>query len=40
MDKSNFLLEAYTEGDVFTFANIFLGLPTPDEVLENIKNIL
>ena len=39
MDKHNYLLEIYTEGDVFNFANIFLNLPTPSEILEGIKEI-
>ena len=40
MDKGNFLLETYTEGDVFNFGNLFLGLPTPGEVLDDIKSLL
>ena len=40
MDKGNFLLETYTEGDVFNFASMWLGLPTPDRVLADIKTII
>ena len=40
MDKGNYLLETYTEGDIFNFSKLFLGLPTPDKILKNIKDII
>ena len=40
MDKGNYLLETYTEGDTFNFANLFLGLPTPDKILQDLKSII
>jgi hypothetical protein len=40
MDKGNYLLETYTEGDIFNFANLWLGLPSPDKVLSEIRKIM
>ena len=40
MDKGNYLLETYTEGDVFNFSKLFLGLPTPDVILKDIKSLV
>jgi len=40
MDKGNYLLETYTEGDIFNFSNIFLGLPTPDKILNEIQDLI
>lgn len=40
MDKGNYLLETYTEGDVFNFSSLFLNLPSPDKILKDIKAIL
>ena len=37
LDISNFMLETYSERDTFTFANIFLGLPSIDEVLNEFS---
>lgn len=40
MDKGNYLLETYTEGDTFNFSSLFLGLPTPDTILQEIKSLV
>ena len=40
MDKGNFLLETYTEGDIFNFANLWLNLPSPDKILSDIRKII
>ena len=40
MDVNNFVLEAYTEMDNITFAQLFLGLPSPDEVIDKIKELV
>ena len=40
MDVNNFVLEAYTEMDNITFAQLFLGLPSPDEVMDKIKELV
>ena len=40
LDKGNYLLETYTEGDIFSFASLWLGLPTPDEVLKDLDQKL
>lgn len=40
MDVNNFVMEAYSEHDVFTFANLFLNLPTPEEILKDIKKMI
>ena len=40
MDEGNYLLEVYTEGDVFNFSSLFLGLPTPDVILNDIKSLV
>ena len=40
LDKSNMLLETYTEGDVFNFASMWLNLPPPEKVLADIERIL
>ena len=37
---SNFMLEAYSERDVFTFGNIFLHLPEPDDVLDELDDMI
>lgn len=37
MDKGNYLLETYTEGDVFNFGSLWLGLPTPEEILADLS---
>ena len=40
MDKGNYLLETYTEGDVFNFGKLFLNLPTPDKILKDLKSLV
>ena len=40
MDVNNFVLEVYTEMDNITFAQLFLGLPSPDEVMDKIKELV
>ncbi len=40
LDKGNYLLETYTEGDTFNFGNIFLNLPTPETILNGLDNII
>lgn len=40
MDKGNYLLEAYTEGDTFNFASMFLNLPTPEKIIEDLKSLI
>lgn len=40
LDVSNFMMEAYSERDVLTFGNIFLGLPTPDEIFESLDSMI
>ena len=37
---SNFMMEAYSERDVFTFSNVFLGLPDPDDVFEELDDMI
>ena len=38
MDKNNYLLEVYTENDVFNFSELFLDLPSVEEVLSGIED--
>lgn len=40
LDKSNFMLETYTEGDIFNFGKTFLDLPSPDEVFNDLDSIV
>lgn len=40
MDKNNFLMETYTEGDIFNFASLWLNLPTPEEVLNGVAELV
>ena len=40
MNKSNFLLENYTENDIFNFCNLWLNLPSPEEVLNDIEKLI
>ena len=40
MDKSNFLIEALIEGDTFNFGKTFLDLPSPDDVIRDIKEMV
>lgn len=37
LDISNFMLEAYSERDVFTFGNVFLSLPSIEKVLDEFS---
>lgn len=37
LDVSNFMLECYSERDPLNFGNLFLGLPTPSEVLDEFE---
>jgi len=38
VDVSNFMMECYSERDIYTFSNIFLKLPTPDKVLAALSD--
>ena len=40
LDKGNLLLETYTEGDIFNFASMWLGLPRPEKILKEIAYML
>ena len=37
LDKSNFLLESYTEGDTFSFASQWLNLPTVETIFDRFE---
>jgi DNA polymerase elongation subunit (family B) len=39
-DPASFMLDTFTEGDWLNFGNIFLGLPTSQEILERIEKEL
>lgn len=40
LDKGNYLLEIYSERDVLNFGTLFLDLPSADEVLDGISEII
>lgn len=40
MDVSNFLMELISEGDLFNLGHLYLGLPTPDEVLTDLDKFI